>query len=382
MEPPKMSDFGLTQEDIIQNKNEHEYYEKVKKENYKNQEEEFSHKSHLYTFLGFASFVLLFIFMESCSDDSGGKGWLLFLTGATAVILILCGIHYFTAKPTEINKSEYIDQTIQQRIDEYERVKSEYNAYLLKVQEDFWKNLNGYEFEDEVGELYKKMGYIVKVTPKSGDGGIDLILRKDNQKIGVQCKHHSKPVGPNDVRAFIGVLLTQNYDSGIFISLNGFTATVNCEVIKSRNMVHIELISLPEILKMVEISNSNYDKKANTEVQTEQPISYTPKIYHAENINVKNKVVEPCYCYTYSNQTSYENDKERRVTCGKTVIVLDLEYNDIEKFIIKEKITNISGDEISQSSPVGKALMNHKIGEVVTINTPASAYRLKIINIL
>jgi DNA replicative helicase MCM subunit Mcm2 (Cdc46/Mcm family) len=44
------------------------------------------------------------------------------------------------------------------------------------------------EFERFIGELFKKKGYSVEVTPPSGDFGIDVIAKKDGEKIAIQCK--------------------------------------------------------------------------------------------------------------------------------------------------------------------------------------------------
>ena len=68
-------------------------------------------------------------------------------------------------------------------------------AYL-KTQKDFWKSLNGREFEKELANIYDMKGYTVELTPPSGDQGIDIVLHKQGIKKIVQCKAHSKPVGP------------------------------------------------------------------------------------------------------------------------------------------------------------------------------------------
>lgn len=47
--------------------------------------------------------------------------------------------------------------------------------------------MNGYEFEEYLKALFKKLGYRPRVTKKSGDFGADLILVGKN-KIVVQAK--------------------------------------------------------------------------------------------------------------------------------------------------------------------------------------------------
>ena len=45
-----------------------------------------------------------------------------------------------------------------------------------------------YEFEELVGLLFKKKGYNVKVTKRSGDYGTDVIAEKGSERIAIQCK--------------------------------------------------------------------------------------------------------------------------------------------------------------------------------------------------
>lgn len=150
---------------------------------------------------------------------------------------------------TRCERNKYVDKNLENRIERFKKDFYVYEDYCEKLNTSYWKNLSGYQFEHEVANLYKKQGYSATVTKATGDGGIDIILKKDNQKIAVQCKHHSSKVGPNDVRALIGsIALDSDYTSGIFVSLNGFTPTVAEEIKKSK--IKIELISLKDLLEL------------------------------------------------------------------------------------------------------------------------------------
>ena len=147
------------------------------------------------------------------------------------------------------DKYLYVDKNLENRINQYNKAIDEYDEYCRKLKVSFWQNLSGYEFEKEVANLYKKLGYSTYVTKATGDGGVDIVLKKDDKVIAVQCKHHSSKVGPNDVRALIGVIASNNkYDSGIFVSLNGFTPTVSEELKNSR--IKIDLVTLSDLLEM------------------------------------------------------------------------------------------------------------------------------------
>jgi len=134
--------------------------------------------------------------------------------------------------------------TIYTKILEYE---NDLRTYL-KTQKDYWKSLNGKEFEKELANIYDMHGYTVDLTPSTGDQGIDLILSKNGIRKIVQCKAHSKPVGPATVRDLYGTLIASKAHSAILASTSGFTKGVYSFV----NGKRIELISLDNIIELAE----------------------------------------------------------------------------------------------------------------------------------
>lgn len=88
-------------------------------------------------------------------------------------------------------------------------------------------------FEKVVVELLVKMGYggsradAGKAIGRSGDGGIDGIIKEDKLGLDVvyiQAKRwDSNPVGRPDVMQFVGALQAQRANKGIFITTSRFT---------------------------------------------------------------------------------------------------------------------------------------------------------------
>lgn len=70
---------------------------------------------------------------------------------------------------------------------------------------EWWWKLDGWEFEEEAAKIFRLNGYKAQVTKKTGDGGIDIILKKDKKKIIVQCKHYRSAIAPEVLRALWGV---------------------------------------------------------------------------------------------------------------------------------------------------------------------------------
>lgn len=84
--------------------------------------------------------------------------------------------------------------------------------------------MNALEFEEYVANLFRQIGYTVEITQGSGDHGIDLLLRKDNQLIAVQCKRWHNPVGEPVVRDFLGSLMGVGAQSGYVVTTTTFTS--------------------------------------------------------------------------------------------------------------------------------------------------------------
>ncbi len=88
---------------------------------------------------------------------------------------------------------------------------------------DYWTSLSPGQFEYEVAALFKKNGYDAKVTPGSGDGGIDIILTKNGSITFVQCKRYKDKVGPAPIRELYGVMVARGVKRGILVCPAGFT---------------------------------------------------------------------------------------------------------------------------------------------------------------
>ena len=87
-------------------------------------------------------------------------------------------------------------------------------------------------FERLVVRLLVAMGYgggeldHAEVTGKSGDDGIDGVIREDRlglDMIYVQAKKWEGPVGPGDIDKFVGSLMRKKALKGVFITSGAFT---------------------------------------------------------------------------------------------------------------------------------------------------------------
>jgi len=86
------------------------------------------------------------------------------------------------------------------------------------------RTLNGVEFEEFVANIFRLEGYSVEMTQTTGDHGIDLLMRKGNQIVAVQCKRWDAPVGESVVRDFFGSLMGVGAQFGYLVASSTFTS--------------------------------------------------------------------------------------------------------------------------------------------------------------
>lgn len=110
--------------------------------------------------------------------------------------------------------------------------------------------------------------------------------------------------------------------------------------------------------------NSEYDEAKNAQSENETQIAeLEAKIRHAKVIDSK------------------EIDT-KTVQIGNLVKLHDEEFDeDVEYTIVGSTEVNLAENKISNESPIGKALLGRKKGEVVEVEAPAGMIKLKILAI-
>ena len=64
-----------------------------------------------------------------------------------------------------------------------------------------YDDMDGWEFEEYVGELLVRDGYIhVEVTRGSGDQGVDVLAERDGVSYAIQCKHYQAKISNKAVQ--------------------------------------------------------------------------------------------------------------------------------------------------------------------------------------
>ncbi|HYR09025.1 MAG TPA: restriction endonuclease [Longimicrobium sp.] len=89
--------------------------------------------------------------------------------------------------------------------------------YDTRFHVDPWK------FEETVASVYRDLGYRTRVTARSGDDGIDVVLDgPDDAPIGVQVKRYRNRIDVEQIRAFAGALYINGITRGVFVTTSSF----------------------------------------------------------------------------------------------------------------------------------------------------------------
>ncbi len=109
----------------------------------------------------------------------------------------------------------------------YEEARKAFEAWQTRTLTEFWLSLSGHAFERELAAVFERAGFDVTRTPGSGDGGIDIILRRGGKTSVVQCKHSKNPIGPSAARDLYGALTHCGAHYGILAVTGTVTSGVH-----------------------------------------------------------------------------------------------------------------------------------------------------------
>lgn len=107
--------------------------------------------------------------------------------------------------------------------------------------------MDGRQFENYLGQLFKAQGYKVIVTQATGDYGADLVIDKDGKKIVVQAKRYSKNVGIKAVQEAYAAIGHYNASEAWVVTNSDYTEAA-CTLAKSNS---VKLIQREQLIEMI-----------------------------------------------------------------------------------------------------------------------------------
>ncbi|WP_158244292.1 restriction endonuclease [Trinickia dabaoshanensis] len=110
-------------------------------------------------------------------------------------------------------------------------------------------------FEETVASVFRDRGFLPRVTSYSGDGGIDVILERPGERIGVQVKRYKNAISAEQIRSLAGALLIGGYTKGVFVTTSRYQpgATEVTALASARGMA-IKLLDAPRFFDELKIA--------------------------------------------------------------------------------------------------------------------------------
>lgn len=124
-----------------------------------------------------------------------------------------------------------------------------HGAATPSVREQASTEMTGLEFEDHVAHIARKCGLPVMMTPLTGDWGVDLIVGHRPNRIAVQCKRLSRPVGAGAVQEVVAGAPMQDCTRTMVVTNNEFTPAARklaelhgCELVGGADLPRLKSI--------------------------------------------------------------------------------------------------------------------------------------------
>jgi HJR/Mrr/RecB family endonuclease len=175
---------------------------------------------------------------------------------------------YFLIKEGVVSENDFFEridhiETATMSIDTAEAELDGFEQFLLSTVEDLpvpedvvtmeaIDQMSGVEFENFLEKLFLSLGYRVAKTKQTGDQGVDLILTKGDQTIGVQSKRSAGSIGNKAVQEISAGLRHYGLKRGMVVTNNSFTPSAY-DLAKSNGIVLWERAQLKQQLELFNI---------------------------------------------------------------------------------------------------------------------------------
>jgi restriction system protein len=100
---------------------------------------------------------------------------------------------------------------------------------MLVVEEivgpQFRESMSPQDFERYCALVLRERKWDARLTPPSGDQGVDIVADKRGLRIVVQCKKYAKPVGNRAVQEIVAGIAHQDAQRGVVVATSGYTSS-------------------------------------------------------------------------------------------------------------------------------------------------------------
>ena len=154
---------------------------------------------------------------------------------------------------------------------------------------------------------------------------------------------------------------------------NTFIMTAEGFLEAEQELNELKNVRRPEVIKALKEAralgdlseNADYDAARNEQAQVEGRVQELEKIMENAHIIEKNSTDSVCLGTTVKIEYIEEDDDETE-----------------EYMIVGSKEADPSNNKISNESPLAKAIMNAKAGDIRAVESPNGTYNVKVVEIL
>ena len=93
----------------------------------------------------------------------------------------------------------------------------------LSTRDDVAAEMSGTEFEDYVARVVRSCGVPLIMTAVTGDWGVDIIVGRRPNRVAIQCKRQSRPVGTSAIQEVVAGAPMQDCVKTMVVTNHEFT---------------------------------------------------------------------------------------------------------------------------------------------------------------
>lgn len=133
------------------------------------------------------------------------------------------------------------------------------------------------DFEYLVAAVFRKLGYLVAVTPRTRDGGCDVRARMleggRRESVLIECKLHKQKLAEKEVRSLAGLLSAEKANRGLIIAPGGFTKPAHAFAKRARRLELIDFDAFDVMLNRTKGANWHRQLQAIIAIEKTSEVS-------------------------------------------------------------------------------------------------------------
>lgn len=110
--------------------------------------------------------------------------------------------------------------------------------------------MSGTEFEDYIARLVRSCGVPVIMTSLTGDWGVDLVVGRRPERLAIQCKRMTRPVGAGAVQEVVAGAAMQDCTRTMVVTNNEFTVAAR-KLAERHDCILVSGAELPRLKGMI-----------------------------------------------------------------------------------------------------------------------------------